>query len=419
MSSERRQIIQSSQKKETASGHRPSVWQDPVKKSIFGQEKTRAQVMEELKADPEVFREFEKLSSRLQEELVEFSMGVRGLNVTYDPVFKKIFDPQSRPERLEEFLSLCMKQKVKILRVIPGESQRLTEEGSLLIMDILVKLASGVLVNVEIQRLGYLFPGARCACYSSDLLMRQYSQVRETMRKKNREFSYRDIKGVYTIVLVQKSTREFREYPGDYLHYFHQTSNTGMKLDLLQEYLLIPLDIFQKCLQNRGKDAGNSRETGSVSLKNKLEAWLTFIASDRPEDILEVVKAYPEFRELYKEVFDALACRKAASDRFSAFRYQRKELISMYSKALSILDANTVELMVEQQKRMLEKQRRLVEKKKREVEQKKREIEQKNKEVEQKNRENQELTMKLEQEHREVERLRALLKEKKETNPAP
>ena len=50
--------------------------------------------------------------------------------------------------------------------------------------------------------------------------MRQYTQVRDTMKKKNRKFSYRDIKGVYTIVLIQKSTREFRRYPGKYLHYF-------------------------------------------------------------------------------------------------------------------------------------------------------------------------------------------------------
>ncbi len=52
---------------------------------------------------------------------------------------------------------------------------------------------------------------------------------------------------------------------------------------------------------------------------------------------MEVIRAYPEFQEPYKEVF--------------AFRYQQRELISMYSKALAILDANTVEYMVEQQRK--------------------------------------------------------------------
>ena len=102
-------------------------------------------------------------------------------------------------------------------------------------------------------------------------------------------------------------------------------------------------------------------------LKTKLEAWLTFIGSDRPDDILEVVRCYPEFRELYQEVFE--------------FRYQKRELIEMYSKALSILDANTVEYMVEQKKKEIRKLTKALESK----------------------------TKALEEEHREVERLHALL----------
>ena len=140
---------------------------------------------------------------------------------------------------------------------------------------------------------------------------------------------------------------------------------------------------------------------------NKLEAWLTFIASDSPEDIMEVVKAYPEFRELYREVFE--------------FRYQRRELITMYSEALRILDANTVELMVEQQKRTVERQKRLIEKQKRKAEEQRKKlknqkqalenqkqaIEDQKRIAEQQKCENEKLT-------KELERLRALLKEKGE-----
>ena len=89
---------------------------------------------------------------------------------------------------------------------------------------------------------------------------------------------------------------------------------------MLQEYLLIPLDIFRENHQN---------------ISRKLDAWLLFIASDQPWDIREVIEAYPEFAELYREVFD--------------FRYHKKELVSMYSEALRILDQNTVKLMVELQ----------------------------------------------------------------------
>ncbi len=323
----------------TDSRRRPIIQASLEKEHIFGREKTRQQVMDEIMAEPDLYRQFQALSPRLQNELVEFAMGVRGLNVTYDPVFKMVFNPETRRKRLETFLSLCMKEKVRILRVLPNESQRLTEEGSLLVMDILVQLRSGALVNVEIQRIGYSFPGARCACYSSDLLMRQYSQVREARRKSREHFNYRDIKGVYTIILIQQSTPEFFQYPEDYLHYFEQTSSTGLKLDLLQKYLLIPLDIFLESLHNRSRnlDLAGSRKSRTGIFRNKLEAWLTFIASDKPEDIMNVVRAYPEFREPYREVF--------------AFRYRQRELISMYSKALSILDANTVEYMVEEQRK--------------------------------------------------------------------
>lgn len=46
-----------------------------------------------------------------------------------------------------------------------------------------------------------------------------------------------------------------------------------------------------------------------------------------------------KFREAYREVF--------------GFRYQRRALSSMYSEALSIVDANTVELTVEQKKQIM------------------------------------------------------------------
>ena len=89
------------------------------------------------------------------------------------------------------------------------------------------------------------------------------------------------------------------------------------------------LDIQKKCCQNRG-------------ISNKLDAWLYFISSESPEDIREVIEAYPEFSEIYREVF--------------RFRYQMKELMSMYSEALKILDANTVNLMVELQQQKIAEQ---------------------------------------------------------------
>ncbi len=54
-----------------------------------------------------------------------------------------------------------MKQRVTVKQVLSPESNRISAEGSLLIMDVLAELESGELVNIEIQRIGYAFPGER------------------------------------------------------------------------------------------------------------------------------------------------------------------------------------------------------------------------------------------------------------------
>lgn len=71
-----------------------------------------------------------------------------------------------------------MNRKVKIVDVLLGDSTRLADEQSLLIMDILVRFEDGTYCNVEVQKIGYAFPGERCACYSSDLSLRQYKKAR-------------------------------------------------------------------------------------------------------------------------------------------------------------------------------------------------------------------------------------------------
>ena len=48
-------------------------------------------------------------------------------------------NPETVPERLEDFLEVLLQRKVKIIEVLPGDSTRLADEQSLLIMDILVR----------------------------------------------------------------------------------------------------------------------------------------------------------------------------------------------------------------------------------------------------------------------------------------
>lgn len=309
-------------------------------RKILGDSQTREEVMEKIQNDEKAYHQFQKLTEDMQEEIIAFAMGNWGLKVTYDPIFKFVFNPAVKPERLSELLSLVLGEEVEVVAVMPTESDRITDKGSLLIMDILVKLKSGALANVEIQKIGYTFPGQRCACYSSDLLMRQLARVKQEMGEK---FSYKYLKKVYSIILIEKSSSEYHQIPDAYIHRAKQIFDTGLNLDMLREYVVIPLDIFRKIPHNE---------------ISKLDAWLYFLSSDDPRDISRVVEVYPQFKELYSELL--------------MLRYQLKELIEMYDvyrEAMRVADENAVKYMIEEQKKEIEENKKIIEEQKKENEQ--------------------------------------------------
>lgn len=87
------------------------------------------------------------------------------------------------------------------------------------------------------------------------------------------------------------------------------------------ESSLVILDIFINMLHNKG-------------ITNKLDAWLAFLASDLPEDIIEVIDKYPEFKALYDDVY--VMCLNT------------EKVMNMFSKELSQLDKNTVQYMIDE-----------------------------------------------------------------------
>jgi len=278
----------------------------------------RAEVLQEIYQDSASRVLFEKLSPSEQEALLEFCIGNRNLKVTYDPFFHHIFDPVTKPNRLNSFLSAILMQPVKVIAVLPREGIRLSAESSLMIMDILVELSDGTLVCVEMQKIGYHFPIERIFCYGADLLVRQYGHIRDTLGD---SFTYKDMKPVYIIVLMEKSPAVFHSHVDTFLHHSDFRLDSGIRVKNLMHFLYIPLDIFLKMPHNE---------------LTELEAWLYFLSSDNPLHIQKIVEKYPFFRELYQDIID--------------FRYHPKELISMFSEALIIADRNTVHLMIDELK---------------------------------------------------------------------
>lgn len=297
---------------------------------VFPALQNRESVLNEIQSKKDLKQIFESWEVKYQENFLDICSGVRGVKMLYDAFFKELMNPDITPERLEEVLSLILQTEVKILKVLPNDSARIAAESSLLVLDIVVELADGSIANVEVQRIGYKFPGQRSACYSSDLLLRQYKRVRG---EKGRKFQYQDIQKVYTIVFLEKSTAEFHEFSDTYIHRGKQIFDTGLELELLQEYVFIALDIFRKTYQNK-----------SCKKRTRFEAWLTFLSDDRPSEILRLLEEYPEFQRMYAEVYDM--CRNM------------EDFMRLFSKELEELDKNTVQYMIDEMQEELDAQKR-------------------------------------------------------------
>lgn len=267
-------------------------------------------------------REYKDMDPRLAEEwkqrFIQYCQGKKTLPLTYDPFYKKIFHPDIHAGRLSRFLSAILGKQVRVVGVLSeGDS---LDGGALLIMDILVELEDGSLANVEIQKIPYLFPAERMSCYSADVLLRQYSRVKG---EKGKKFKYSDIKKVYTIVLFEKSIQAFHKTGSHYCHHGKTVFDTGLSLDLLQEFFLISLDIFRK--------SPYAKDT------NELNGWLTLLTTENADQVEEVTRSYPWLTEIYREM--------------NAYLHKPKEVLGMYSEALRILDRNTTEYMIEELQR--------------------------------------------------------------------
>ena len=312
-------------------------------KEIIGEPKSYEEAVAILKSNEWAYREFLTFEKEHQEDILAFIQGKKGIPILYDGFFKHVFDPEVHPERLEDFLSEVLGQKVVIEEVLAREGNKLAEEGTLVVMDIIVRLSDGTIVDVEMQKTGYMFTGERSSCYLSDMIMRQYNRVKAREKKK---FKFNHMKPVYLVVLLEKSTPEFLAVAPQFIHRLQNTFDSGVDVKMLSNLVYISLDTFDDVREN---------------ISDKLVAWLTFLSSDQLEDILRLVESYPEFAECYRDIM--------------RFRTNPEELITMFSEALIQMDKNTVKYMIEEQQKELEQSRQELEQSHQELEQKRQELE--------------------------------------------
>ena len=160
-----------------------------------------------------------------------------------------------------------------------------------------------------------------------------------------------------------------------YLLRFRQISDTGVEINLLQEYTFVCLDIFNNIIHNKDK-----------KIENKLEEWLVFLSQDDPDMIMKLLDRNPEFQIIYEEIYTLCL--------------NMEGMMEMFSKELEIMDRNTVKLMIDEMEEELNETKR---KAKKEVDEVKRKAKEEIEEAEKRAKAAEE----------ETERLRRTLEEQK------
>ena len=125
-----------------------------ILQKYFPMIRTREEVWQEISGKEKLLEIYRQWNREQQEEFLDFCTGNRGIKILYDAFFKEI------------------------LKVLPNDTVRIADESSLVIMDIVIEMEDHSIANVEVQKIGYLFAGQRSACYSADLLLRQYKRVK-------------------------------------------------------------------------------------------------------------------------------------------------------------------------------------------------------------------------------------------------
>ncbi len=290
---------------------------------------TEEEALRLLEESPLLYNGYRALNGEWKQRFLDFCEGKKSLPLTYDPFFKRIFHPDIHPDRLSRLVSSILGVTVRVLRLLPNEDSMI-DGGTLLIMDLLGELEDGSLINVEIQKQGYAFPAERISCYSADLVMRQYARVKGV---KGKMFTYRDIKKVYVIVLFEKSAKIFHKRSPVYLHHGKTVFDTGLNLELLEEYFLIALDVF--------------REFPYSKIKSEQSAWLSLLTTESLGEAGELIEEYPWLEEIYEEI--------------AMLRQRPEEVLGMFSEALKILDQNTIKYMIEELQKELDEKDALLE----------------------------------------------------------
>ncbi len=75
-------------------------------------------VLDEITSNKSLSSTFNKWNEKQQQEFLDICSGNKGVKMLYDSYFKEILSPEYAPERLSDFLSVLLNQKVTVKAVL-------------------------------------------------------------------------------------------------------------------------------------------------------------------------------------------------------------------------------------------------------------------------------------------------------------
>lgn len=79
--------------------------------------RNRDEILKEIDANVKLTDKFYSWKEEQRQEFLDICTGARGIKMLYDSFFKEVMNPETVPERLEEFLEVLLVEKVNILRI--------------------------------------------------------------------------------------------------------------------------------------------------------------------------------------------------------------------------------------------------------------------------------------------------------------
>ena len=174
------------------------------------------------------------------------------------------------------------------------------------------------------------------------------------MSQNGKKFSYKDLHRVHTIIFYENSSECLKSSRDERL-YFHVGKtifNTGIDIELLQDFHLISLDTFKEYRYPNiikgdttvtGYDCDESAYKHKISdeMKRNRLMFLSLFVTDTTDDMSRLLSIYPELEDIVEDMNTYLA--------------QPEEVLNMFSESLRILDKNSMDLLIDEAMERAEK----------------------------------------------------------------